>query len=144
MILGGTRSRLVVLAALSLVAGCLGSRGGASPVVLEPSPEPYERDIPLPVGFRLADQSSEDWSNGPIRYLRHRYLGSAEPYAIRTFYREQMPLVRWTPISDRLADGRISMRFEREAEVCTITIERDRPRLGRRVGVEVVVTPKTR
>ena len=144
MALGATRIGLAMLTVLPLVAGCLTPRDGALPTGLEPSQKPYERDIPLPEGFRLADQSSEDWSNGPIRYLRHRYVGKAEPYAVRAFYREQMPLVRWIPISDRLADGRITMRFEREPEVCTIMIERDRRRPGSLAGVEVVITPKAR
>ncbi len=130
---------------LSLVGGCVGSsaiRGNRS---LLPSARPYAADIPLPEGFRLVDQSSEDWAAGRrIRYLRHRYRGRADKYTVREFYREQMPLVRWTAISDGNVNGRITMRFERAAESCTITIEDEMPRISRRVAVEVIVAPMPR
>lgn len=90
----------------------------------------------------MVDQSSEDWAAGRrIRYLRHRYRGRADKYNVREFYREQMPLVRWTAISDGNVNGRITMRFERAAESCTITIEDETPRVFRRVAVEVIVAP---
>ncbi|MGB2987295.1 MAG: hypothetical protein WBE26_15620 [Phycisphaerae bacterium] len=131
----------VVVIWLLLGGGCVGpqvtSRNGA----LLPSRCPYEPDIPLPAGFKLADQSSEDWSSGSIRYLRHRYGGRADKYAVRKFYREQMPLVRWTAISDSAVHGRLTMRFERADESCTVTIEEEPAGLSSRVVVEVKIAP---
>ncbi len=109
-----------------------------------PSPHPYEPDIPLPKGFGLADQSSEDWSSGPLRYVRHRYVGRADKYAVRDFYREQMVLVRWTPISDSNVRGRYTLRFERENESCIITIEGEEGFASRRVIVEALIAPADR
>ena len=75
--------------------------------------------------------------------MRHRYRGRADKCAVRGFYREQMPLVRWVPISDGNVHGRITMRFQRGTESCTITIEEERRGLSRYAAVEVLVVPLT-
>ncbi len=129
---------------LSAVVGCAGPRLAARNDALTPSAHPYEPDIPVPVGFRLADRAIEDWSSGQVRYVRHRYLGRADKYAVRKFYREQMPLVRWTVISDGNVHGLITMRFQRGAESCTVTIEDEAAGLTRRVAVEVLIAPSAR
>ncbi len=133
---------------LSLVGGCAAPNGMRGSDTLRPSADPYEADIPVPAGFHLVDRASEDWSSGSIRYLRHRYRGRADKYIVRKFYRRQMPLVRWTPISDHNVQGRIIMRFQRSAESCTITIEDRaagfafvRAAARRVVTVEAVIAP---
>ena len=98
----------------------------------------------MPTGFRLVDQASEDFSSGPVRYVRHRYLGRADKYAVREFYRKQMPLVRWTAISDSNVNGRITMRFQRQDESCTVTIEDETSGFARRVAVQVMIAPSAR
>lgn len=139
------RSRCALLVIiLSLVGGCVGSRGVGREVALTPSADPYEPDIPLPTGFVLVDQSSEDWSAGPLRYLRHRYRGRADKHAARKFYREQMPLVRWTPVAESSVCGRCEMSFERGSESCTVTIEDSGSKLSHCVTVNVLITPKAR
>ncbi len=138
---GNRLKRAQVLVVASLLAGC-GRPGVIRPgAVLAPCPRPYEADIPLPEGFVLVDQSSEDWSSGPARYVRHRYLGRADKYAVRKFYREQMPLVRWTPIDDGNVEGRYTLRFERRNESCIITIADDAGSASQRVIVEAMITP---
>lgn len=127
-----------------LLAGCPGCMqpvrgGGRTP--LAASPTPYDVDIPLPAGFRLVDKSSEDWSAGRIRYIRHQYVGTADKPAVRGFYRRQMPLVRWTATSDSNVHGRYTMRFERMEETCTITIEDGKTRRWGEVIVEVMIAP---
>ncbi len=136
------RLRLALVASLlSLPGGCAEPGSRHREAVLVASPQPYERDIPLPRGFRLVEKSSEDWSSGPLRYLRHRYRGRADKVAVFRFYREQMPLVRWTQISEGNVHGRYSLRFERKTEACRVTIE-DRPSimLGQ-VIIEVLISP---
>ena len=114
-------------------------------MVLKPAVAPYEPDIPLPGGFRLVDESSEDWSSGSTRYVRHRYLGRADKYAVRRFYREQMPLVRWTPISDGNVGGHMNMRFRRGTESCTVRVDdADGARSTGGVVVEVLIAPLPR
>lgn len=126
---------------LSVVGGCAGTTPPARNASLVSSAQPYEPGIPLPAGFRLVDQASEDWSSGPVRYVRHRYVGRADKYAVRKFYREQMPLVRWTATSESNVNGRIMMRFRRQNESCTVTIEDDTSGFARRVAVQVMIAP---
>ena len=140
---GGYRPGYPVAAAfLTLLGACTGRYGPSPDAALVASRRPYAQDIPLPAGFRLADQSSEDWSGGSVRYLRHRYRGRADRFSVRKFYRDQMPLVRWTLVSDGNVPGRCTMRFERGAESCTVVIEQDAPRRLRGVRVDVTITPK--
>ena len=127
-----------------VAGGCHGTTAAAQRVVPAASAEPYEQDIPLPVGFVLADHSSEDWSGAAIRYLRHRYVGTADKFAIRRFYREQMPLVRWKAVGDSHVRGRIVMRFERGRESSTVTIEDDGRRRSDRLAIDVLITPLAR
>lgn len=131
----------VAVVILSVVGGCAGTARSKPDALLVSSAQPYEPGIPLPAGFRLADQASEDWSGGPVRYVRHRYLGRADKYAVREFYRDQMPLVRWTATSDSNVNGRIMMRFRRKNESCTVTIEDDTSGFARRVAVQVMIAP---
>jgi hypothetical protein len=105
---------------------------------LEASSAPYEPDLPIPEGFALRERSSEDWSSGTLRYLRHDYIGRAPLYAVRKFYREHMPRARWTPVSDSGVSGRYTLRFTRGRESCVVTVER----VGAaRVSVRVVIAP---
>lgn len=134
---------LVVTFAAFVVAtfsGCASSTA-SSVRGLSPSTNPYERDIPVPTGFRLAESASEDWSGDAVRYVRHHYRGRADKYALRGFYRRQMPLVRWTLESDEMVKGRYRMRFNRGRESCTIVIEDEPGSWTRGVSVEVVIAP---
>lgn len=140
------RLAVTLLGSLTVMVsgGCHGPSATVERGVPVASREPYEQDIPLPVGFVLADHSSEDWSGGSIRYLRHRYLGVADKFAVRRFYREQMPLVRWKGVGDSHVRGRIVMRFERGRESGTVTIEDDGRGGTGRLAIEVLITPLAR
>ena len=127
---------------LGLSGGCADPGPAISRWSLQASPRPYETDIPLPVGFRLADQSSEDWVGGSVRYLRHRYVGRALRTAVRRFYREQMPLVRWIAESDGIVQGTATLRFHRGSEVCTVIVSSGSPDRVGRVTIEVLITPR--
>lgn len=134
---------LVALVPMSL-NGCAGVHRSSDVLALKVSAHPLVRDIPVPEGFRLVDQSCEDWASGPIRYIRHRYTGRADKHAVRRFYREQMPLVRWTAISDANLHGRFTMRFERSKEYCTVFIDSPAARKSDQVIVDVIISPANR
>ena len=126
------------------VGGCATTGRNAGAAELAPSAQPYELDIPLPQGFALVDRSSESWSSGAIRYLRHRYVGRADKYAIRKFYRQQMPLVRWTALAESQVRGRYTLRFERAEESCTIVVADSGLRPFQRAVVDVIIGPTAR
>jgi hypothetical protein len=132
---------VLVAAALVLFAlsGCAGSGRAVGPLIA--SQTPYERDIPLPEGFRLIDRSSEDWASANLRYLRHSYGGRADKHVVREFYRTQMPLVRWSQVSDNNVRGRYTMRFVKGAESCMVTIHDGTAWTARTAVIEVVIAP---
>ena len=100
-----------------------------------------EPDIPLPIGFRLVDRASEDHRSAGFRrlYLRHEYAGKADKHAIRSFYREQMPLARWRLLSDANVKGDFSMRFEKGTESCTIQITDRNTVFSKAASIRVLV-----
>lgn len=132
---------LLVLAALTGIGGCRSSQARARSSKLVVSQAPFHRDVPVPAGFRMVDQASEDWSNGSARYVRHEYRGPADKPAIRAFYRKQMPLLRWRLLDDSNVHGRIKMRFDRDGESCTISIEDHSIGWSSGVSVQVLVVP---
>ena len=114
---------LVIMFAGVSMWGCTQAGSGGQEVRLVAASTPYETDIPRPSGFALVEDVSEDRSTGTSRlYLRHVYVGKADKYAVRNFYREQMPLCRWVKVSEGTVRGVCSLRFEKGSESCTLEI----------------------
>jgi len=107
---------------VAVVTGC--SNGGLSggPERITAKPVPYIPDVPVPSDFKLVEKSTDDYSSGGVRVVRHDYEGRADRTALRNFYQEQMPTFRWVRISDQNVRGEQTMRFEKGNEACTITI----------------------
>ena len=137
------RFSLLTVAAVIGLWGCRSSQTRARSATLVASHTPFHRDVPVPSGFRMVDQASEDWSNGSVRYVRHEYRGRADKLAVRAFYRKQMPLVRWTLLDDSNVQGRIGMRFDRGGESCTISIEDYSSGWSGAVSVQVLIVPNS-
>ena len=134
---------VLTVAAVTGLPGCGSTRSRARSATLVASQAPFHRDVPVPTGFRMVDQVSEDWSNGSARYVRHEYRGRADKLAVRAFYRTQMPLVRWSLLDDSNVHGRIDMRFDRGGELCTIGIEDYVSGWSGGVSVQVLIVPNS-
>jgi len=130
---------LVFAAAVAGLA-CVEPQAAAwGPVYLAPSSRPFERDVPVPIGFVFVEHASEDASSGARRlYLRHTYAGEADKISVRDFYREQMPLARWVTASDSHVKGEYTLNYQKSGEHCTVRI-RDGGN-ARVVVVEVIIT----
>ena len=136
---------LAVLVGCGVAAGCSGTASRGQEVRLVCSARPYEPDIPLPIGFKLVDPASEDRSPGVARlYLRHLYTGKADKYAVRNFYREQMPLARWSKVSEGNVRGVCTLRFEKGSESCTVDIRDAGSGMGRHTEIQVLVSQEQR
>ncbi len=137
---------VVTLVAIGVFApGCNQGKAGTQEVRLIASSRPYEPDVPIPVGFKLVDEASEDRSTGVARlYMRHLYRGRADKHAVRGFYRDQMPLARWVRVSDGNVQGKITMRFEKGNESCTIGIQESDGRFSTWAEVQVLVSQEQR
>lgn len=140
----GVMLGLVGTLAVAGSAGChdINSPGPRGTTRLSPRPTPYLTGIPVPSGFQLIDENTEDYESGGQRTARHWYEGSADIYAVRNFYREQMPLVGWNRVSDQNIKGTITIRFENKKEACTATIT-EAGTFGR-CRIQIVVMPFSR
>ena len=117
----GWRSLLMVSVVL-LASGCGdGQEGGVAR--LSPRGVPFLSGVPVPAGFDLVDKNTEDYESGGRRWARHCYRGHAPLHAVRNFYREQMPLLGWSRVSDQNVKETVSIRFEKKNESCTVRIE---------------------
>jgi hypothetical protein len=122
----------------SLAVGC--SDKGVTR--LSPQTNSYLEGIPVPAKFELAEKMTEDYESGGQRTARHEYRGFfSDPASVREFYREQMPTLGWVRVSDQNVKGRVSLRFERKSEACTIEIE---PGYLFQTTIRVIVNPFTR
>jgi hypothetical protein len=63
---------------------------------------------------------------------------------VRSFYREQMPLARWVKVSDGNIAGRITLRFEKGNESCTIDIREVPGRMRSTTEIQVLVSQEQR
>lgn len=137
------RWSLIILLAGLASAGCTNQTD--QEIRLIAASRTYEPDIPIPAGFKLIDEASEDRSTGVARlYLRHLYRGKADKHAVRSFYREQMPLARWSKVSDGNIRGRITMRFEKATESCTVEISGTAKGMSSQVEIQVLVSQEQR
>lgn len=139
---GGARYCLAAgLAAAGLAGGCgdatRGEGGRLSPRIV-----PFLEGVAVPTGFKWVDKRSEDDLSGGVRFARHEYAGSAGLHAVREFYREQMPLLGWNKVADQNIKGRITLRFEKHSEECTVEITSGG--LFNRTKIQVIVKPFTR
>ncbi|MCH7525842.1 MAG: hypothetical protein IID39_00255 [Planctomycetes bacterium] len=136
---------LVILAGWVLLPGCAGTDPEQAHLRLKPV-RPFEPDIPIPRGFVIVDQASEDRSTGSARlYLRHVYEGKADKHAIREFYRREMPLAQWVKVSDGNIKGDLTMRFEKGGESCTVHVtDRRKGLVFKTARIEVIVAREER
>ncbi|MFQ6048684.1 MAG: hypothetical protein ACE5K7_04900 [Phycisphaerae bacterium] len=121
------RSRMMTVVSIIevlVVAGCQGGLGAgqSGSERLRPSRRPHVADVPVPEGFELVDKLSEDHATAGWRFIRHVYRGRADRLAVRSFYREQMPLSNWSYISDQNIQGEYTLLFEKPDEQCEVKI----------------------
>ena len=99
-----------------------GYREVAPPIELIAQARPPIHDMPIPIGFKLDEGRSRNFTAAGARYVDHLYKGSANKWVVARFYKRQMPTERWTFVTDIFAQGNISLDFERETERCQVTI----------------------
>jgi len=127
-----TRLAASILAAALLVVGCNNTqtvdRSSGAPRRVEASTlliaqsRPPIPDLPIPVGFSLNEGKSRSFAAAGARYVDHVYDGSDNKFAVARFYKRQMPINRWTLVTDMFVQGDIMLDFEKELERCRIII----------------------
>jgi hypothetical protein len=137
-------SALMVAALWMVPVGCNSSggigtgagSGGAQPASVSPDgsgtvgplPElvsmsrPPIADLPVPVGFDLAESKSRNFAAAGARYVDHVFTGRADKFAVGRFYKRLMPINRWALVTDMFVQGDIMLDFEKDTERCRVTI----------------------
>jgi len=92
-----------------------------TPGILEPSTDVKFSDIPVPSGFKLIPQNSYSFESSGIRVGVLRYIGKASADQVVSFYREQMPMYKWSLLNVVEYGDRL-MNFERENETCIVSL----------------------
>jgi len=124
---------MLLLALSAVLAGCGGSSEsvGAStdgPSAVGPIPElvamrrPPIEDLPVPIGFYLDEDKSRNFTAAGARYVDHAFKGRADKFAVGRFYKRQMPISRWTLVTDMFVQGDIVLDFEKDTERCRINV----------------------
>jgi hypothetical protein len=124
---------MLLLALSAVLAGCGGSSESAGvatdgPNAVGPIPElvamrrPPIDDLPVPIGFYLDDERSRNTTVAGARLIDHLYKGRADKFAVGRFYKQQMPISRWTLVRDRFAQGEVLQDYEKDTERCQISI----------------------
>ncbi len=134
----------ILLGMLCLVTWGCGPRA-AEPMRMMAKQRPYFSDVPVPMGFSILEEASEDSGTGKRRlYARHVYEGSADLYAVKQFYIERMPQYKWQLANTVHVGGRHQMRFEKGQESCTLTIERAGSGWGSKIRVQLIIMQEER
>jgi hypothetical protein len=121
------------LALSAVLAGCGGSSGSAGvvtdgPNAVGPIPElvamrrPPIDDLPVPIGFYLDEDKSRNTTVAGARFIDHLYKGRADKFAVGRFYKQQMPISRWTLVTERFSQGEILQDYEKDNGRCRISI----------------------
>ncbi len=79
-------------------------------------------DVPVPTGFDLDEGHSRNFTAAGTRYIDHVYRGSSDKFSVSRFYKRQMPINRWTLVTDMFVQGEIMLDFEKNMERCRVTV----------------------
>jgi hypothetical protein len=127
-----TKWIVAVLSAVMWACGCTKTEtidaSSGAPRQMNAAPDlvaqsrPPIPDVPMPVGFELDQGKSRNFAAAGQRYVDHLYKGGSDKYAVARFYKRQMPVSRWTLVTDMFAQGNITLDFEKQTERCRITV----------------------
>ncbi len=143
--MSSTTPRLAFSAAVLWVLGMGCGPNAAEPTRLLARQRAPISDLPVPMGFRILEDESEDAYTGRRRlYVRHVYEGSGEPFTVRNFYRDRMPQYQWQLVSSVHVAGTHSMVFEKGQESCTVTVSRYKSGWRSGIRVQIIIMPEER
>ena len=122
---------MLIALAVAAAAGCnrqtenepsSSSNGPPAPAELAATTRPPIPDLPVPAGFDLDQKYSRNLAAAGIRWVDHLYKGSPDKFAVARFYRRQMPINRWTLVTEMFSTGSLKLDFEKQNERCHITV----------------------
>jgi hypothetical protein len=112
---------LIVVTVFALT-GC--PKEPTTPTILPAKAQPYVQDVPVPSDFKLDREKSDHSYTEGRRTIKHFYLGTAEPLAVRNFYVRNMPGADWQIVDEKLQNGVYTLTYRKAEERCEIRIEK--------------------
>ncbi len=100
---------------------------------------PLVPDLPVPIGFKLAENISRSYESAGARFVDHTYIGRVDKVDAERFYRLHMPDADWTLRSSQMVRGVFLMRFEKGNELCEVRIWDESSLTGPRTHVNLNV-----
>ena len=129
-----------------LIAGCATTyesrpygRDSSAGASLDVSAVLRFNDVPVPSGFKVIDNESFAFQNDITRVALLKYIGARTADQVVAFFKEQMPMYKWSPINIIEYERRI-LNYEKESESCIVTIESK----GRKSIITIAISPKSR
>ena len=108
-------------------------------VGLIPQFQPPIADLPVPIGFKLAEKISRTYESGGTRTVDHTYEGRDDKFDVDRFYVEQMPLKGWKAKAKRMERGVITQTFEKDNELATVVISDAKGLTTNRTSIHITV-----
>ena len=106
---------------------------------LIPQIQPPIADLPVPIGFKLAEKISRTYESGGSRTVDHTYEGRDDKFDVERFYVEQMPLKGWKAVAKRMERGVITQSFEKDSEQATVVISDAKGLTTNRTSIHITV-----
>ena len=135
-------NRIVLVAAVLFAAVLIGG-GGCRDVekveiqnIFSQAPVRPLPDVPVPIGFQYVERGSYVF-NDNYRVARLRYTGTPHVDEVVQYYKEQMPLSKWTFVRDTEMETRV-LSFQNDLEKCEVGLERR----GGLTTIEINITPR--
>ena len=108
-----------------------GRPGAMARASLIPQSRPPVADLPVPVGFVIAESISRSYESAGSRYVDHTYQGRADKLDVERFVREHLATKSWTLRTSQMIRGEIRLKYEKGSELLDVNISgTDRPILG--------------
>lgn len=105
--------------------------GVAGRTSLIPQSRPPIADLPVPIGFVIAESVSRNYESAGTRYVDHTYQGRADKFDVERFVRQNLTGKGWRLRSSQMVRGDFELKYEKDNELLDVTIRgEDRPILG--------------
>ena len=89
---------------------------------LVPAPDARLPDVPIPLGARFKSKFSSSYETGGQRTVTYNYGIWAKQPLVRVFYKDNMPVHNWQPISSITTQKMDCLSFKKDDEFCSVTI----------------------
>ena len=96
-------------------------------------------DLPVPIGFKLAESISRDFESAGVRFVDHTYVGRDDKFEVERFYSEQMPQHGWVFQSKRMVRGDITLRYDKGQESAEVRIADASGLTTNRTSVQITI-----